>query len=108
MAFNKEDKVSYVELAPSLQELIDSKGTNEAISALAAQIQDLLNKLNNLGTDLTDLKNIVISTLNGIRITISITPPESPENNKELWVDLSTGLTKTYNNGWVSGNAVYK
>lgn len=47
-------------------------------------------------------------TVGGIRLTISGTQPSNPQNNKELWIDISNRLVKTYiSNAWVSMCAVY-
>lgn len=82
--FNKENKVAYKELAPSLQALIDSKATQ-------TQVTQIQNQLGN------------------VRITVSSIAPAGPQNGKEMWYDTGTGLIKRYvNNKWDANNAVYK
>jgi len=47
-------------------------------------------------------------TIDGIRITININPPENPINNKEIWFDTGNMLVKTYlNNSWAAFCAIY-
>lgn len=47
-------------------------------------------------------------TVGGIRITINTAPPNSPVNNREIWIDLNNLLIKTYNNNaWKSLHTVY-
>lgn len=91
--FNKEDKISYDDLAPSLQKMIRDAVTVEEL------------------TDIQDSINQTINQLNGIRISITNDPNtiQSPQNNKEIALVLGSDYTYvcTYNNGWKRACAVY-
>lgn len=91
--FNKENKVSYDDLAPSLQEMIRNSITEEELS-------DILNTINQ-----------TIQQLNGIRISIVTDTSQIPEpqNNKEVALVVGSQYTFvcTYNNGWKRACAVY-
>lgn len=91
--FNKEDKISYDDLAPSLQKMIRDAVTVEEL------------------TDIQDSINQTINQLNGIRISIVNDPNtiQSPQNNKEIALVLGSDYTYvcTYNNGWKRACAVY-
>jgi hypothetical protein len=78
--FNPEDKITYNELAPSLQELLNGKASKEDL-------------------------NVLIKLINGIRLTVGTAAPTAPINNKEIWINTSTNLIMRYNNGWVDNNA---
>lgn len=91
--FNKENKVSYDDLAPSLQEMIRNSITEE-------ELTDILNTINQ-----------TIQQLNGIRISIVTDTSQIPEpqNNKEVALVIGSQYTFvcTYNNGWKRACAVY-
>lgn len=91
--FNKENKVSYDDLAPSLQEMIRNSITEE-------ELTDILNTINQ-----------TIQQLNGIRISIVTDTSQIPEpqNNKEVALVVGQQYTFvcTYNNGWKRACAVY-
>lgn len=91
--FNKENKVSYDDLAPSLQEMIRNSITEE-------ELTDILNTINQ-----------TIQQLNGIRISIVTDTSQIPEpqNNKEVALVVGSQYTFvcTYNNGWKRACAVY-
>lgn len=94
MAFNKENKVSYEELAPSLQEMLNNKATLE-------DFNDLLNKFNQL---------YVLS--NGVRISIvtALSKITTPTNDKEIAIVTSDTVNTIYTyhaNKWVKVHAVY-
>lgn len=75
MAFNSEDKISYEELAPSLQAIL-----NNSIDL------DTYNVLNDKINNLNAYVNTFIGGLDGVRISIttSLNNISSPVNNKEL------------------------
>lgn len=91
--FNKENKVSYDDLAPSLQEMIRNSITEE-------ELTDIMNSINQ-----------TIQQLNGIRISIVTDTSQIPEpqNNKEVALVVGSQYTFvcTYNNGWKRACAVY-
>lgn len=91
--FNKENKVSYDDLAPSLQEMIRNSITEE-------ELTDIMNTINQ-----------TIQQLNGIRISIVTDTSQIPEpqNNKEVALVVGSQYTFvcTYNNGWKRACAVY-
>lgn len=91
--FNKENKVSYDDLAPSLQEMIRNSITEE-------ELTDIMNTINQ-----------TIQQLNGIRISIVTDTSQIPEpqNNKEVALVIGSKYTFvcTYNNGWKRACAVY-
>ena len=94
MTFNKENKVSYEELAPSLQALINSKASKDEFNALKAQFDALE----------------VLSGGVRISITSSLNNITNPVNNKELAIITTDAVTTVYtriNNSWVKIHAVY-
>lgn len=92
MAFNKEDKPTYNELAPSLQALIDSK-------AHKTDIDDLEAKLSKLYTNV-GLNRVTIGTIGQVK---------DPIENKEILFDTSDKMVKGYfkDTGWYHTGAVY-
>jgi len=89
--FNLENKVTYKELAPSLQQLIDSKATilqytdcNEIVTRLSAQ----------LGA-------------NRISITSSGNNVVTPQNDKEILCLTTNNLFYSYSGGWHPTGGVY-
>ena len=94
MAFNEENKVSFEELAPSLQEMINNKASLDDFNALQ-------NKFNQL---------YVLS--NGVRISIvtALNKITSPTNDKEIAIVTSDTVNTIYTyhgSKWVKVHAVY-
>lgn len=91
MAFNLENKLTFEELAPSLQQLIDSKTKRSDYDVTAALV---LRVYNNLGT---------------VRVTIgSAGAISGPQNDKELLLDTSDHSVQGYTNGsWFTCGGVY-
>ena len=90
--FNLEDKITFEELSPSLQKLLNDK----ASSADYDSLQKLAIKLNN--------------QMNDVRLTITSNQSaiSSPVNDKELSSNNKNDLIYTYSsNKWVATGAVY-
>lgn len=91
--FNKENKISYDELTPSLQALLDNSVTKDEFNEVLNQIKEVVNQLS------------------GIRLSIVKNTNEipNPQNDKELAIVLGDEYTFccTYNNGWKKSCAVY-
>lgn len=92
MAFNKEDKPTYHELAPSLQALINSKANK-------TDIQDLEAKLSKLYANI-GINRVSIGTTGQVK---------DPIENKEILFDTSDRMVKGYfkDTGWYHTGAVY-
>ena len=92
MAFNKEDKPTYNELAPSLQELLNSKANKSDIADLEAKLSTLYS---NVGL---------------IRVTVgNAWQIPNPIENKEIVFDTSDNMIKGYlkDRGFYHTGAVY-
>lgn len=91
MAYNSENKVTFQELAPSLQEMINSKTSQTSFDTTAA------------------LVSTVYKNLGEVRITIAAATSAagSPQNDKELLINTSDGTVQYYNNGWKNSGGVY-
>jgi hypothetical protein len=91
--FNLEDKITFDELAPSLQKLLNGL----APSTDYASLQKLANKLD--------------GQLNGIRLTITANQSSvsSPLANKEISVNTTNDIIYTFSSSgkWVPTGAVY-
>lgn len=84
MGFNPENKVTYDELAPTLQELIDSKASNndyQKTASLVAQIYA------NLGT----IRVSIISNTGAIA---------NPVNDREMLLNTADHVLYGYSGGW--------
>lgn len=96
MAFNLEDKVSYEELAPSLQAMIKNSVS--------------ITEINNVINDITNITN----NLNGIRVSIvnSTSGVANPKNDKELAIVVNSSNKYIYaaiytGGSWKKIHAVY-
>lgn len=96
MAFNPEDKVSYEELAPSLQAMIDNAVDDSELSEVR----------NDLDT--------IINNLHGIRVSIvqDTSYISNPQNDKELAIVVNSNNNYIYmaiynSNSWKKIHAVY-
>ena len=92
MAFNPENKLTFEELAPSLQQIINSKAKKSDFDTTAALVTKVYN---NLGT---------------VRVTIgsSTGVVSGPQNGKELLLNTSDHSVQGYNGGaWFTCGGVY-
>lgn len=92
MAFNPENKLTFEELAPSLQQLINSKAKKSDFDVTAALVTKVYN---NLGT---------------VRVTIGSGTGvvSGPQNGKELLLNTSNHSVQGYNNSaWFTCGGVY-
>lgn len=92
MAFNLENKLTFEELAPSLQKMIGNSVKKSDYDATAALV---IKVYNNLGT---------------VRVTIGsgTGAVSSPKNDKELLLDTSDHSVRGYtNNNWFTCGGVY-
>lgn len=89
MAFNLEDKVTYKELAPSLQQLIISKADLDDFNATDTKVTKL------------------VAQLGSNRITIAPSGPNSPKNDKEILLNTTNNLFYSYSGGWNPMGGVY-
>lgn len=90
--FNQENKITYYELAPSLQAIIDSKATIVDLNAVT-------NRVTNLQKLLGD---------NRISITDNLGSIANPINSKELAINTANHVQYSYqNNGWVPMGGAY-
>ena len=92
MAFNPENKLTFEELAPSLQQIITSKVNKSDYDPVAALV---IKVYNNLGT---------------VRVTIGsgIGAVSGPQNNKELLLNTSDHSVQGYaNDTWFTCGGVY-
>lgn len=90
--FNTNDKITFNELAPSLQTKLNNTVTKDDYNTLAEDIQSLISQVGN------------------IRTTITATPSSitSPQINKELVINTSNNTVQTYTvSGFVGMHAVY-
>ena len=89
--FNPENKITFEELAPSLQKMV-----KDCVSV----------------SDFQALRNRVIAISNQIgpnRISIkhNLSAVPNPQNSRELALNESTGLMYGYQNAWVPTGGVY-
>ena len=92
MAFNPENKLTFEELAPSLQQIINSKAKKSDFDATAALVTKVYN---NLGT---------------VRVTIGsgTGAVSGPQNGKELLLNTADHSVQGYNNSsWFTCGGVY-
>ena len=94
MAFNKENKISWEELAPSLQNKINGKASLE-------EFNNLKNKFDALQLLSGGVRISIVSSLNNI---------SSPVNNKEIAIVTADSVTTIYtyiSSSWKKIHAVY-
>lgn len=92
MAFNLENKLTFEELAPSLQQIINSKAKRSDYDVTAGLV---LKVYNNLGT---------------VRVTIGsgTGAVSGPQNGKELLLNTSDHSVQGYtNDSWFTCGGVY-
>lgn len=92
MAFNPENKLTFEELAPSLQQLINSKAKKTDYDTTAALVTKVYN---NLGT-------VRVSIGSGTAVV------SSPQNGKEILLNTSDHSIQGYISGaWFTCGGVY-
>lgn len=94
MSFNEENKISWDELAPSLQEIINNKASVDEFNLIKA-------KFDNIEINSGGIRISIVSSLNVI---------SNPVNNKELTIVTTDSVTTVYtyiNSNWVKVHAVY-
>ena len=94
MSFNEENKISWDELAPSLQEIINNKASVDEFNLIKA-------KFDNIEINSGGIRISIVSSLNDIF---------NPVNNKELAIVTTDSVTTVYtyiNSNWVKVHAVY-
>ena len=94
MAFDKENKIGWDELSPSLQEIINNK-------ASLSEYNDIKNQFDEIVSKAGGIRISIVSSLNSI---------SNPVNNKELAIVTSDSVVTVYtytNSSWVKIHAVY-
>lgn len=91
MSFNLEDKITFEELAPSLQDKIRDSVDTSTFSTANNTITKLFNQLGENRVSITDnLGNIA-----------------NPVNNRELAFNVSNDQLYSYAGGWKPSHGVY-
>ena len=92
--FNPEDKITYDELAPSLQQLIDAMSPSQSLSAQMQIVDGIASQIGGNRTSITaNLANIA-----------------NPQQNKEIAVNMGDDMVYTYKgptDGWKPTIGVY-
>jgi hypothetical protein len=91
MAFNLENKVTFNELAPSLQQLIRDKATIEQYNTCNAMLTKLTAQLG----------------ANRISIANSGANVANPQNDREILVSTANNTVYSYHNAWKPTGGVY-
>ena len=91
MAFNPEDKVTLEELSPTLQTLLSNTITIADFNIVKADVDKIIQQVGN----------------NRISIVGVVGSISDPQNDKELAIETSTGLSYRYKDGWIPNGAVY-
>jgi hypothetical protein len=91
VAFNKEDKVTLEELSPTLQTLLSNTITIADFNTVKAEADKIIQQIGD----------------NRISIVGNVGSISDPQNDKELAIETSTGLSYRYKNGWIPNGAVY-
>lgn len=91
MAFNKEDKVTLEELSPTLQALLANTITIADFNIVKADVDKIIQQVGD----------------NRISIVGVVGSISDPQNDKELAIETSTGLSYRYKDGWIPNGAVY-
>lgn len=92
-SFKDNDKISYDDLAPSLQAMLKRSVSKDDLESFKNKVAEIEAKLN------------------GIRLSVvnDVASIPNPQNNKEIAIVLGPKYTFmcTYNNGWQKVKAVY-
>ena len=91
MAFNPEDKVTLEELSPTLQALLANTITIADFNIVKADVDKIIQQVGD----------------NRISIVGVVGSISDPQNDKELAIETSTGLSYRYKDGWIPNGAVY-
>lgn len=91
MSFNPEDKVTLEELSPTLQALLKNTITIADFNIIKADVDKIIQQVGE----------------NRISIVGVVGSISDPQNDKELAIETSTGLSYRYKDGWIPNGAVY-
>lgn len=91
MSFNPEDKVTLEELSPTLQALLKNTITIADFNIVKADVDKIIQQVGE----------------NRISIVGVVGSINDPQNDKELAIETSTGLSYRYKDGWIPNGAVY-
>lgn len=91
MSFNPEDKVTLEELSPTLQALLKNTITIADFNIVKADVDKIIQQVGE----------------NRISIVGLVGTISNPQNDKELAIETSTGLSYRYKDGWIPNGAVY-
>lgn len=91
MSFNPEDKVTLEELSPTLQALLKNTITIADFNVVKADVDKIIQQVGE----------------NRISIVGVVGSISDPQNDKELAIETSTGLSYRYKDGWIPNGAVY-
>ena len=91
MTFNPEDKVTLEELSPTLQALLKNTITIADFNIVKADVDKIIQQVGD----------------NRISIVGVVGSISDPQNDKELAIETSTGLSYRYKDGWIPNGAVY-
>lgn len=91
MSFNPEDKVTLEELSPTLQALLKNTITIADFNIVKADVDKIIQQVGE----------------NRISIVGVVGSISDPQNDKELAIETSTGLSYRYKDGWIPNGAVY-
>ena len=91
MVFNPEDKVTLEELSPTLQALLANTITIADFNIVKADVDKIIQQVGD----------------NRISIVGVVGSISDPQNDKELAIETSTGLSYRYKDGWIPNGAVY-
>ena len=91
MVFNPEDKVTLEELSPTLQALLANTITIADFNIVKADVDKIIQQV---GANRISIVGVVGSI-------------SDPQNDKELAIETSTGLSYRYKDGWIPNGAVY-
>lgn len=91
--FNPEDKITFDELAPSLQELINAMSPAQSLSAQMQIVDGIVSQIGG----------------NRISITANLGNIANPQQNKEIAINMTDDMIYTYKGaaGWSPTPGVY-
>ena len=89
--FDVSDKITYNELAPTLQDLLDNAITRTEFEQLESEVEQLMVQIGD----------------NRISIVGNVQYIASPKNKKELALETSSTLVYGYDEEWIPGGGVY-
>lgn len=89
--FDTSDKITYNELAPTLQDLLDNAITTTEFQQLEGEVNQLMKQIGD----------------NRISIVGDVQYIDSPRNKKELALETKSTLVYGYDEEWIPGGGVY-